>query len=350
MRLDKLAIRLMCAGFGALMAMAVYAVDIAGTGGSAATRVLAQWSFATAKEHAINVRYASAVSDVGIREIKARRVDFATSEIPLAAAELKAVDLVQFPLLIGGVTPVVNIPGIKSGQLKLNADLIAKLYMGKIRSWDDAELRALNPGVTLPRLPVVLVARDEPASTTLAFTTHLANNSPAFRAAVGASKQPGWTMPLQRVSSTQAMGEKVRATEGAIGYINYDEAYRNQLSVVRLQNRAGNFVLPTQESFQIAAMKGGIARAGDQLPMLVDIEGADAWPIVYVTYVLLDRRPQHPERASATLRFFYQAFLKGDAMAAETGFVPLPASLQARIVGRFRDVLGPDNAPLDFLH
>ncbi|OGB21338.1 MAG: phosphate ABC transporter substrate-binding protein PstS [Burkholderiales bacterium RIFCSPLOWO2_02_FULL_57_36] len=323
--------------------------EIRGTGGSAATRILTQWNFLSAKENKVNVSYATAVSDVGIREIIARSVDFACSEIPLAPDELKKNDLVQFPLLIGGVVPIINVPGVKAGQMRLNADLLANIYLGKIRTWDDEWIGSVNPSLRLPRLPIKLIAREEPASTTLAFTMHLAKGNRTWGSGPGVDKRPAWPVAVERAVSTQGMGEKVKNTPGAIGYINFDEAFRGGLVYTQLKNRSGAYVMPWNQTFQSTATNAGVARAGEQLPLLIDVDGADSWPIVYVTYVLLDRRPKSAERARSTLKFFYWVFLQGDNMAAESGFVPLPSASQARIVGRFRDVLGPDNAPIDFL-
>lgn len=323
--------------------------SVKGTGGSAATRILTQWNFLSAKELKINVSYATAVSDVGIREIIARNVDFACSEIPLTPNEIKKNDLVQFPLLIGGVVPIINVPGVKAGEMRLNVDLLASIYMGKIKSWDDERIRSANPTLKLPRLPIRLIAREEPASTTLAFTTHLANGNSAWRSGPGINKLPAWPVPVERVVSTQGMGEMVKNSVGAIGYINFDEAFRGRLVYTQLKNRAGSYLVPQNRTFQATAVQAGLARAGEQLPLLIDVDGADSWPIVYVTYVLLDRRPKDVERARSTLRFFYWVFLQGDNMAAESGFVPLPISMQARIVGSFREVLGPNNAPIEFL-
>lgn len=336
---------------GALVqaAPATHSAEVNGTGGSSATRVLEQWNQQFAKETKVSVKFAPATSDVGIREMTARRVDFGCTEIPLSAAELQQSDLLQFPLLIGGVAVIVNIPGVEPGALRLNSNLIARIFLGEIRYWNDEEIRAANPSASLPRLPITLVVRETAASTTLALTTFLAKTDKQWEARIGASKLPQWPAPTVPAATVKVMGQKVQATPGAIGYLNVDEAFRSRLSVVQLRNRAGQWVRPSRESILNAATIAGLGRSGEQIPPLINVDGATSWPIVEVTYVLVDRKPKNLERSRSTLNFFFWAFQQGDRMAAETGFVPLPVSTQGRNVGSFRSVLGPDNSPLDFL-
>jgi phosphate transport system substrate-binding protein len=341
------ALLLMFATIGHTAADSAYAVK--GSGGSSSARVLAQWNFLFTKETKTSVAYAAANSDVGIRDAIARSVDFACTEIPLSAEDLRKNDLIQFPLLVGGVVLVVNIPGVAPGALRLDSNLISKIYLGEIKFWNDSEIRGANPGLNLPELPIRLVVRETAASTTLALTTFLARTDRKWAARIGANKQPEWPAPTFKVATVLGMGEKVQSTPGAIGYINYDEAYRKKLVLVRLRNRAGQYVQPSHESIRVAANSAGLVRNDDQIPTLINADGGASWPIVEVTYVLLDRKPKDLERARSTLRFFFWSFLHGDEMAAETGFIPLPSSTQSRVVAHFHDVLMPDNRPLDFL-
>lgn len=322
---------------------------VKGTGGSTAARVMAQWNFQFGKETKINVGYAPANSSVGIREMIARNVDFGATEIPLSADDLKKNDLIQFPLLIGAAVVAVNIPGVEAGALRLDSGLLAKIYLGEIKLWNDNAIRAANPALDLPKLPIKLVVRETSASTTLALATFLAQTDRTWAARIGASAQPAWPAPTLKVPSVQGMSEMVRSTPGAIGYLSIDEAYRNKLAYVQVRNRAGQYVKPSHDSILAAVRASGFTRASDQIPNLFNVEGAGSWPMIEVTYVLLDRRPKNVDRARTTLRFFFWVFMQGDDMAAETGFVPLPSSMQARVVGRFRDVLGPNLTPLDFL-
>ena len=325
-----------------------YASAVKGTGGSSSARVLAQWNFQFTKETKINVQFDPANSGVGIREIIARNVDFGATEIPLSAEELAKNDLVQFPLLIGGVVVIVNIPGVKPGELRLSSSLLTKIFLGQTTAWNDREIQALNPDLKLPKLPIRLVVRETPASTTLALTDFLSKTDNAWATRIGASQLPAWPAPVSRAVTVQAMGDMVQATPGAIGYLNVDEAYRKQLSYVQMRNRAGQWVKPSHETILAAAASGGLARNVDRIPTLVDVDGSHSWPIVEVTYVLMDRKPKSVDRARSTLKFFFWAFLQGDQMAHETGFVPLPTTAQARVVGRFRDVVTPNHMPVAF--
>lgn len=312
--------------------------------------MLVQWNFHFTKETGIKVDFAAANSGVGIREAIAHRIDFGATEIPLSAEDLTKNDLIQFPLLIGGgVVVVVNIPGVAPGVLRLNSNLVSKIYLGEIKFWNDDEIRAANPGLSLPRLPIKLVVRETPASTTLALTSLLAKTDSNWASRVGAKDLPQWPTPTLKVATVKVMGETVQSTPGAIGYINFDEAYRNKLAYTLLRNRSGQYLKPSQQSFLAATAAAELGRTGERIPVLINVEGESSWPIAEVTYVLVDRKPKNVERARSTLRFFFWAFQQGDRMAANTGFVPLPPSIQARNVGHFCDVLAPDNTPIDFL-
>ncbi|MBK8745409.1 phosphate ABC transporter substrate-binding protein PstS [Propionivibrio sp.] len=325
------------------------APQINGTGGSSTARVFAQWNFLFTKESGIKVDFAAANSGVGIREAIAHRIDFAPTEIPLSTEELAKNELVQFPLLIGGVAVIVNIPGVPPGALSLSSILLANIFLGEIKFWNDEAIRAANPNLNLPKLPIKLVVRETPASTTLGLTSFLAKTDPTWASRIGAKDLPLWPAPTIKTATVKVMGETVKSTPGAIGYLNYDEAFRNNLAYVKLRNRAGHYLKPSQESILAAASAAGLGRTGDKIPDLINVDGQGSWPIVEVTYILVDRNPKNVERARSTLKFFFWAFMQGDAMALDTGFVPLPPGVQARNIGIFRDVHGPDNSPLDYL-
>jgi len=247
------------------------------------------------------------------------------------------------------VVMIVNIPGVEPGQLRLNSRLISRIYLGEIKNWNDDEIRAANPNLSLPRLPIKLVVREGGTGTAMALSTFLTQTEPQWAAKVGASDLPKWPAPAVKTATVKVMGETVKATPGAIGFLNYDEAWRNKLVYTQLRNRSGQYVQPSAATILSAANMAGLGRTGERIPTLINVEGEQAWPLVEVSFVLLDRKPKNLERARSTLRYFYSAFLQGDQMAADTGFVPLPSSVQARNVGHFRDIVGPDGQSLDFL-
>ena len=325
------------------------ALQINGTGGSSTARVFAQWGFLFTKQSGIKVGFVPANSGVGIREAIAHRTDFAPTEIPLSAEELAKNELVQFPLLIGGVAVIVNIPGVSPGALRLNSSLLAHIFLGEVKSWNDEAIRALNPNIALPKLAIKLVVRETPASTTLELTSFVTKTDATWASRVRAKDFPQWPGTVIKTVTVKGMEETVQLTPGAIGYFNYDEALRNNLAFVQPRNRSGQYVKPSQDSIPAAASAAGLGRSGEQIPDLINVEGPVSWPIVEVTYILVDRKPKNVERTRSTLKFFFRAFMQGDNMATETGFVSLPSSVQARNVGRFRDVLGPDNAPPEYL-
>lgn len=330
-------------------AQLAFAPEVTGTGGSSSARVQAQWSFLFAKEAGIKVDFVAANSVVGIRAAIDRTADFSATEIAMPVDEVAKQGLLQFPLLIGGVVLVVNIPGVEPGALRLNSHLVSRIYLGEIKHWNDEEIRAINPGLSLPKLPIKLVVREGGTGTAMALSTYLTQTEPHWASRVGASDLPRWPAPTTKVATVKVMGETVRATPGAIGFLNYDEAYRNKLAYTQLRNRAGQYVQPSATSILAAANLAGLGRTGERIPVLINVGGDHTWPLVEVTFILLDRQPRNLERARSTLRYFYSAFLQGDQMAADSGFVPLPAAIQARNIGHFRDVVGPDKLPLDFL-
>lgn len=340
---------LLAAALFAFAPVAAAGPHVQGTGGSSSARVMAQWNASFAKETSIEVAFAPANSDVGIAQMIARKVDFGATEIPLSAEDLAKHNLLQFPLLVGGVVPIVNVPGVEPGVLRLGASVLSRIFLGEITSWNDDEIRAANPGLNLPRLPIRPIVRETPASTTLALTAYLTKADRNWASRIGTSRQPAWPGQPILASTVAVMGDKVQATPGAIGYINYDEAFRRKLAHVLLPNRAGRHVRASQDSILAAMQAAGLGRKADEIPSLIHVEGEASWPIVEVTYILVDRKPKQLDSARATLRFFFWAFLRGDRMASDTGFVPLPSNVQARVIRQFRDVVGPDNAPLDFL-
>ncbi len=308
--------------------------EVRGTGASFPAKVYAQWAEDYVKQTGLPLSYKSAGSSAGVKAITDRSVDFGASDVPLSPAELDKRGLFQFPTLVGGIVPVVNLAGIGPGELRLDAVTLAKIWAGSITRWNDPAIRALNPRATLPGLSIQRVVRSDGSGTTTVFVEYLRKAAPAEAAPIvpdgGRAQWPGTTVAVDGSGKVVA---EVKATPGAIGYVSSDHALRDNLSGVSLKPRQGDFVKPSLLAFRAAIVAGGLFKNSLEPTSLLNLEGPGVWPIVTATYVLVPREPASMERASRTLHFFYQSFLKGDSAVAGTGFAPLPVATQARIVG-----------------
>lgn len=323
-----LALSLMAAGVAVAQP-----VEVRGTGASFPAKVYAQWAEDYSKQTGAPLTYKSAGSSAGVKAISERSVDFGATDVPLSQGELDRRGLFQFPTLVGGIVPFVNLPGIGPGDLRLDAGTLAKIWAGSITRWNDPALRALNPRLSLPALPIQRVVRSDGSGTTSVFVDYLRLAAPADAASIvpdgGRAQWPG--NPVGVDGSGKVVSE-VKATPGAIGYVSSDYALRENLSGVSLKSVQGEFVQPTLMAFRAAILAGGLFKNSLAPSSLLNLEGPGVWPIVTATYVLVPREPESLERASRTLNFFYQSFLKGDSAVAGTGFAPLPIATQARIV------------------
>ncbi|MDP9107589.1 MAG: substrate-binding domain-containing protein, partial [Pseudomonadota bacterium] len=230
----------------------------------------------------------------------------------------------------------------------LTGALLAAMFSGRITAWNDPQIQAVNPNVKLPALPIVCVARAEPSGTTAGFTEYLSKVDPSWASQIGNGLQVAWAKQVVQVKGNEAMLGAVRDRAGALGYVSANAVGKNHLVYPLLQNRAHNFVAPTNEALLAAVKSSTLSREGEKLSY-VDMPSSDAWPITDATYILLDRSPKDPARATTMLRFIYWSFLRGDAMASETGYVPLPATIQARALGMLKKVRNAQDTPLDFM-
>ena len=311
---------------------------VTGAGASFPGLVYSAWSFGYSKERGQDVRYASTGSGDGIKQMSERTVDFGATDSPLTEGELKSSRLIQFPTMAGGIVPVINVKGISSGALKITGPVLAALFSGDIKTWDDARIAALNPGLPLPKMKVVRVVREDSSGSTAIFTTYLARQSPTWATTIGTGKVVKWTGEVTAVKGNDALAEAVKATPGAIGYSSYDRVLRDGMVSVALRNKAGQFVTPSEGAFQAAVKGSSISKSDSLTASLVDLDGAGVWPIVDLTYVLLDGSPKSADRASASARFFYWAFLKGDVLIRGTGFAALPTEVQAMVIRKLGDI------------
>lgn len=320
---------------------------LSGAGSTFAAAAYTSWGLSYAKEKNTTVVYKATGSGDGIRQILAHNVDFGASDYAMSAAELKKNDLIQFPTLIGGIVPVINLPGIKAGQLKFTGPVLAGIFSGRITSWNDAEILALNPGLNLPNMLIKRIVRADDSGTTAGFSEYLSKVDANWASRFASGLRISWPKGTESANGNDGIANAVLATTGAISYVSINQAFRSKLTYVLLQNRNRQFVAPTDEAL-LAAAKSSVA-SRDDTPSFIDMAVPNAWPITDATYVLIERNPKKPERARDVLRFFYWAFLRGDAMATETGYVPLPAPVQARVVGSFRLVRDTHGNPLDFM-
>ena len=319
---------------------------ILGAGATFPADVYAAWGSGYAKDKQVSLQYQAVGSGEGVKRIAARQVDFGATDDPLAASELQRLNLVQFPTIVGGLVPAYNLPGIKAGELRLSGPVIAKIYGGQIRSWDDAEIAGLNRTLRLPSLPIRRLVREESSGSTRTFTRYLALQDAAWEKRIGQKIE--WPAETVAVKGTKGMTEALKSTPGAIGYVSYQEVARQSLSAPQLQNRSGRFVLPSERTITAAIMASDLAK-GEETATLIDLNAPDAWPLAETTFVLVPRTMSDTAQAKRVLNFFYWVFAQGDRMAGETGFVALPTRVQARLVSRFRDVVGPDGRPIEFL-
>ena len=296
--------------------------QITGAGATFPNPVYQKWAEAGRPATGITVNYQSVGSGAGINQIKNRTVDFGATDAPLAPAQLAEANLMQFPSVMGSLVPVVNIPGVENEQLKLTGEVLAEIYLGKIKKWNDPKLVELNAGTDLPNLAIAPAYRADGSGTTFVWVSYLASASPEWKEKVGVGTS------VRFPAGTGARGNEgvagtVRNIRGAIGYVENAYAVTNKLVATQLRNKAGGFVKPTQESFVAAAADADWSAPG-MAASLIDQPGAASWPIVSPTFILLPKNPTDAERSRSVMAFFDWAFRNGGTLAKELEYIPLP--------------------------
>jgi phosphate transport system substrate-binding protein len=274
----------------------------------------------------VSVNYQAIGSGGGVKQIKEGTVDFGASDKPLSGEELQAASLVQFPTVLGGVVPIVNLPNVQSGQLKLTGELLADVFRGTVTKWNDPRLAAANPGVALPNLPITVVHRSDGSGTTFLFTTYLAAKSSTWKASPGAGDTLAWPVGIGG-KGNDGVAAYVKQTPGAIGYVEYSYARQNNMATASLQNRDGQFAAPEPANFAAAAAGADWSAAPGFYVLLIDQPGANTWPISGATFILV-RKGGDAAKNAQTTKFFDWAFANGDAAANDLGYVPLPANVK----------------------
>ena len=305
-------------------------VTITGAGSSFAYPIYSQWAYQYQKLTGMRLNYQSIGSGGGIRQIKAKTVNFGASDAPLKSAELDASGLIQFPTCMGGVVPVVNLRGIKPGELRLPNAVLADIYLGKITKWNDARIKKANPGVTLPDMDITCVHRSDGSGTTWIYTNYLTKVSPAWAKQVGNSTAVNWPVGVGG-KGNEGVSAYVQRINGAIGYVEYAYCLQNHLTYVQLRNRAGHYVAPTAKAFQAAASHADWKHAKGFYMVLTDQPGAGSWPITGATYVLIHKQQHNAKTAKTVLQFFDWAYKHGAPTAEKLDYVPMPKSV-AKIV------------------
>ncbi len=307
----------------AALAAPVQAADISGAGATFPYPIYAKWGDAYKKETGIGINYQSIGSGGGIKQITAKTVTFGASDMPLKADQLEKDGLVQFPTVLGGVVPVINVEGIKPGDVVLDGPTLGDIFLGKIKSWDDAAIKKLNASVKLPAQPIVVVHRSDGSGTTFLFTDYLSKVNSEWKSKVGANTAVEWPVGIG-AKGNEGVANNVGQTKGAIGYVEYVYAKQNKLTNTKLVNRDGKSVSPTAESFMAAAANADWEGTPGFGVVLTNEPGAESWPLAGATFILMHKQAQDAAASREALKFFDWAYSKGDKMAQDLDYVPMP--------------------------
>ncbi|ESQ91161.1 phosphate ABC transporter substrate-binding protein [Asticcacaulis sp. AC460] len=313
------------------------ASTVSGAGATFPAPVYLKWAEGYKGESKVSVNYNSVGSGAGVKQLLAKTVDFGASDKPMKPEDLEKNGLYQFPTVMGGVVPVVNIAGIHPGQLKLTGALLGDIFLGKITKWNDPAIVALNPGVNLPGTAITVVHRSDGSGTSFLFTTYLAAENAEWSSKVGASDAVNWPLGLGG-KGNDGVAAFVKQTEGSIGYVEYAYAKKNGTAFVLLQNKAGQFPAPGADSFAAAAASADWANAPGNYILLLDQPGEQAWPITGATFILVYKDQKTAAKGTAVLQYFDWAYQNGDASAAELDYVPMPAAVKTMVRAQWSQV------------
>ena len=328
------------------LATSAQALDITGAGSTFAAPIYGKWAEGYKAATGSNLNYQSIGSGGGIKQIEAGTVEFGATDKPLSAEELAKNNLAQFPTVTGGVVPVINVPGIAAGQLRLTGPLLASIFLGEITKWNDPRLVAVNHGVALPGLPITVVHRSDGSGTSFIFTSYLSQKSPAWKGKVGAGTAVSWPVGLGG-KGNEGVAVFTKQTIGGIGYVEYAYALQNHMNYALMQNHQGAFVPPTEASFTAAAAGVNWSAAAPSFDVLIiDQPGVQSWPISGATFVLINKTQTNAAAGHAALAFFDYGFKNGDAAAHALDYVTLPASAKATVRKTWASIKGPDGKPV----
>jgi len=304
--------------------------EITGAGSTFVYPVLSAWASDYQKQSGAKVNYQSIGSGGGISQVKAGTVDFGASDQPLSSEELAQSNLAQFPIVIGGIVPVINVTGVEAGKLRLTGPLLADIFAGKVKKWDDPAIVTINPGVKLPSAPIAVVHRSDGSGTTFNFTHYLSQVSPSWKAGPGEGKTVSWPAGVGG-KGNEGVAAYVKQLPNSIGYVEYAYVLQNGMNYASLQNSAGNFVLPSAETFSNAAATADWGKAQDFNLVMTNAPGANAYPMTASVFILMPTSAKDPSRSKAALDFFRYVLNSGQEQAKKLDYVPLPAELVKQI-------------------
>jgi len=329
------------AAAAAVFATSAMAAEITGAGSSFVAPIVTKWASVYKGVSGNSMNYASIGSGGGIAQIKAKTILFGATDKPLTSKELAASGLTQFPVVIGGIVPVVNVPGVKPGQLVLDGPALANIFMGKISRWDDAAIKKLNAGVALPGRAITIVHRSDGSGTTFQFSTYLSRISNDWKNNVGADTAIDWPSGIG-AKGNEGVAGNVAQIGGSIGYVEYAYAKQNHLAYTRMINKAGKTVEPTVQTFSAAAASADWAAAArsDFYVLFLDNAGAEAWPITATTFALMYKAPSDQAASKSALQFFQWGFEKGDQLALGLDYIPLPDVAVKAITASWKGIQG----------
>ncbi|MBY0468074.1 MAG: phosphate ABC transporter substrate-binding protein PstS [Burkholderiaceae bacterium] len=319
-------------------ASASFAQDITGAGASFPAPLYAKWADAYNKATGARVNYQSVGSGAGIKQIRAKTVDFGASDMPLKDEELAKDGMVQFPTVIGGVVPVVNIKGIAPGQIKLTGEVLGDIYLGKITKWNDPALTALNPGVPLPDDAISVVRRADGSGTSFIFTNYLSKANAEWKSKVGEGTAVNWPTGAGG-KGNEGVAAFISRLPNSIGYVEYAYVKQNKMTYTQLKNQTGAFVSPDDVNFKAAAAGADWAKSFYQI--LTDQPGKEAWPLTGATFIIMHKSQDKPVQAANSLKFFEWAYSGGDKMAADLEYVPLPDAVKTLVRNQWAEIKDP---------
>ncbi|MCO5091433.1 phosphate ABC transporter substrate-binding protein PstS [Bosea sp. (in: a-proteobacteria)] len=336
---------LVLAALAAGIAGSAQAADITGAGATFPFPIYAKWAEAYKKETGTGLNYQSIGSGGGIRQIKAKTVAFGATDAPLKGDDLAKSGLVQFPTVMGGVVPVVNIAGVEPGKLKLSGDILAQIYLGEIKKWNDPKIAALNAGLTLPEANINPVYRSDGSGTTFVFTDYLSKVSADWKSKIGANQSVQWPVGIGG-KGNEGVSASVKQVANAIGYVEYAYAKQNKLSHALVKNADGAFPAPEEKAFQAAAANADWQAQPGFGISLNDQKGAQAWPITSATFILVPAKPEKPAEVQEALKFFDWAYKSGDKLASELDYVALPAKVKDEVRAAWKGVTDNSGKPI----